>query len=280
MSTAPAAVPRPDGPIGVFDSGVGGLTVWREIARALPREDTVYFADQAHVPYGPRGECEIRALVDAIARFLVAHGCKAVVVACNTASAAALKHLRETYPGLPSIGMEPAVKPAAERTRSGVVGIMATPATFAGRLFQATAGRHASHVTLVNQVCNGLATQVERGLLEDAATEAMLREFLEPIQAAGADTVVLACTHYPFLRDTIQRIVGPGVDVIDPAPAIARHVERVLGERGLLVTRQRAGRHRFLTSGEQAAFATALNRLLDLHVPVETVAWRDGEVGG
>ncbi len=259
------------GPIGVFDSGVGGLSVWREIVRELPRECTVYFADQAHMPYGPRSEQELRRFCDAIARWLVSEGCKAVVVACNTASAAALKHLRDRYPDLPTIGMEPAVKPAATLTRSKVVGIMATPATFQGRLFKATAGRHARDIKLINQICDGLADQVETGELDGPEADALLRRFLQPMLAAGADTVVLACTHYPFVIDAIRRIVGPDVNVIDPAPAIARHVQRVLAERGLLTSRTEAGSHRFVTSGDPARMSALVRRLVGVETRAEVV---------
>ena len=266
------------GPIGIFDSGAGGLSVWREIVRELPHEDTLYVADQVHMPYGPRTEAELRRFCTAIAHYLVGQGCKAIVVACNTASAAALKHLRETFPSLPSIGMEPAVKPAAGSTRSGVVGIMATPATFQGRLFQATVGRHASSIRLINQVCDGLAEQVERGELNTPATEAMLRRYLEPMLAAGADTVVLACTHYPFVIELIRQIVGPDVQVIDPAPAIARHVRRTLAEHGLLSPHIAAGLHRFFSTGTTAGFASLLHRLLGVESAVCAATWRDSEL--
>jgi glutamate racemase len=262
-----------EGPIGIFDSGVGGLSVWREIVRELPHENTLYFADQAHMPYGPRSQEEIRAYCDAITRYLLAEGCKAVVVACNTASAAALKYLRETFPALPTIGMEPAVKPAAALTQTGVVGIMATPATFQGKLFQATAGRHAERIRLINQVCDGLASQVETGDLDGPDTEAMLRRFLEPMLAAQADTVVLACTHYPFVIGAIRRIVGPSVNVIDPAPAIARHVQRVLEERGLLAEASAPGTHRFATSSAPEAFAELLLRLADVRATPVHIAF-------
>lgn len=267
-----------DGPIGVFDSGVGGLSVWREIVRALPAEDTVYVADQAHVPYGPRPEAEIRGYCDAITRYLLARGCKAVVVACNTASAAALKHLRETFPGVPTVGMEPAVKPAAALTRTGVVGILATPATFQGRLFQATAGRHAAGIRLVNQVCTGLAEHVEAGDLDGPGTEAVLRGFLAPVLAAGADTIVLACSHYPFVIEPIRRIAGPQVAVIDPAPAVARHVGTVLAERHLLRDGPGTGRHEFVTTGDPAAFGAALLRLAGRPGPASAVHWSGGRL--
>lgn len=265
-----------DRPIGVFDSGVGGLSVWREIRRALPNEDTIYFADQIHVPYGPRGELEIRGFCDGIARFLLDRGCKALVVACNTASAAALKHLRDSLPEVPSIGMEPAVKPAAAQTTSGVVGIMATPATFQGRLFKATAGRHAAGIRLVNQVCDGLAEHVEAGHLNGPETEAILRRCLAPILAAGADTIVLACTHYPFVIDTIRRLAGAGVSVIDPAPAIARHLGDVLAAQGLQRQGAHPGQHHFLTSGDVEQFAGALLRLTGTRAPVTAVRWSSG----
>ena len=265
MKRAASPGPEAAGSIGVFDSGVGGLSVWREIVRQLPHEDTLYYADQAHVPYGPRSQEEIRGFSHDIAEFLVSRGSKAIVVACNTASAAALKSLRETFTQLPVIGMEPAVKPAAAMTRSGVVGILATPATFQGRLFQATAGRYASGIELVRQVCDGLAERVERGELDGPETEAELRGFLQPIIAAGADTVVLACTHYPFVIEPIRRIVGPQVSVIDPAPAIARHLGDVLDAQGLAAHRGRTGRHAFFTSGEIDPFRQALTHLTGVH---------------
>lgn len=265
-------------PVAVFDSGVGGLSVWREVVRQLPHEDTLYLADQAHVPYGPRVEDEIRSFCQGIARFLVAQECKAIVVACNTASAAALKHLRDTFTQLPIIGMEPAVKPAATITRTKVVGILATPATFQGRLFKATAGRHASHVKLVNRICDGLAELVERGDLDGPDAERMLREFLDPVLAAGADTIVLACTHYPFVLPAIRRIVGEAIAVIDPAPAIARHMGNLLDAQGLSAHRDSVGSHRFCTTGDPAGFAAALRRLLDVAASPRALRWQHGQL--
>lgn len=264
-------------PIGIFDSGIGGLSVWREIVRLLPDESTVYFADQAHVPYGPRGEEEIRWYCDAITRFLIARDCKAVVVACNTASAAALRHLREVFPELPTIGMEPAVKPAAETTRSRVVGILATPATFQGRLYAATAGRHAyaNAVTLIHQVCPGLAELIDAGRQDAPETEALLQGWLKPMLAAGADSVVLACSHYPFVIDSIRRIVGPDVNVIDPAPAVARYLRRVLEEAGRLSVAAAPVSHRFFTSGDAEACRIALARLVRHESGVQAAVWTD-----
>jgi glutamate racemase len=268
---------RGDGrPVGVFDSGVGGLSVWREIARQWPREGTVYVADQKHIPYGPKPAETLHRYADGIVRFLLAQGCKAIVVACNSASAAALKHLRTQFPEVPFIGMEPAVKPAAQATRSRVVAVLATPATLQGELFMATAERHAQGVKIIGEPCPGLVARIEANQVHAPETEAMLREFLAPALAAGADHVVLACTHYPFVIDTIRRIVGPRVDVIDPAPAVARQLGRVLAERGLAAIDSAATPlHRFFTTGDPAPFARTLHDRVGAPPTVSALEWID-----
>jgi glutamate racemase len=263
-------------PIGLFDSGVGGLSVWREIAAQLPHEDTLYFADQIHIPYGPRSMEQIRSFSEAITRFLIERGCKLIVVACNTASAAALKYLRAAFPDVPFVGMEPAVKPAAEHTRTGVVGVMATPATFQGELFASVVERFANGVKLINQVCPGLVEQIEAGRLDTPDTLAMLDRFLAPIQSGGADTIVLACTHYPFVIDAI-RSLAPGIDVIDPAPATARQVQRVLSERGLLASSERIGQHRFATSGEAATYRRIVRVLVGREIEPHSMVWNEDQ---
>lgn len=266
-------------PIGIFDSGVGGLSVWREIRRQLPDESTLYLADQAHVPYGPRGREEIRDYCETISQYLLAQDCKAIVVACNTASAAALKDLRERFPGEITIGMEPAVKPAAALTKSGVIGIMATEATFQGRLFLATAGRHTHDRQLINQVCHGLADHIETGDLQGKALDALLGGFLRPILDAGADTVVLACTHYPFALPSIRRLCGEDVKVIDPAPAVARYLGQQLNEHKRKVTTARQTRHRFLTTAKPAHFVETAEKLIGkLPGPVGALQWQDGQL--
>ncbi len=221
-------------PIGIFDSGLGGLTVATAIRQALPAERLLYFGDTAHIPYGDRSLREVRAFSAAIVRALMAKGCKMIVIACNTASAAALKELREAYPRFTFIGMEPAVKPAAERSRRQVVGVIATKATFQGELFASVVERFAQGVKVIEQPCPGLVQAIEAGELDAPGTERMLRTWLEPMLAQGMDELVLACTHYPLVRPLIERICGPEVEVIDPAPAVARQVKRVLGEQGLL----------------------------------------------
>jgi glutamate racemase len=214
-------------PIGIFDSGVGGLSVWRALRRAAPAVPLLYLADQEHVPYGSRPLEEVRGFAVDITRWLAAQGARLVVVACNTASAAALHHLRQVFPELQFVGMEPAVKPAAEQTRSGVVGVLATPATFQGALYASVVERFAAGVTVLQDTCPGLVAQIEAGELDTARTRHILVTALHPMLEQGIDRVVLGCTHYPFVIPLIQEIVGPQVQVIDPAPAVARQALRV-----------------------------------------------------
>lgn len=264
-------------PIGLFDSGVGGLSIWRQVVHALPSESLLYVADQANVPYGHRSADEIQANSLGIADYLVAQGCKAIVVACNTASAVALEPLRQRFPQLPILGLEPAVKPAVQLTRSGVVGVMATPATFQGQLYRATVGRYATAVHVVEQVCVGLAELVEQGDLEGPDCDARLMGYLQPMLDAGADTIVLGCTHYPFVIESIRRLVGPAMAVLDPAPAVARHLADVLGQAGLLAT-DPAGAlaPRFATTADPLAFNRALSRLVGVSSSSQALTWQLG----
>lgn len=270
-----APTPARTAPIAVFDSGVGGLSVLREIRRRLPEEPVIYFADQGHVPYGARPLQEVGRFSETITRFLLSQGAKLVVVACNTASAAALRSLRQTFPEVPFVGMEPAVKPAAENTRTGVVGVLATPATFQGALYASVIERFASGVVVLQDTCPGLVSQIEAGRLDTPETHAILEKALEPMLQRGIDTVVLGCTHYPFIIPLIQEIAGDGVRVIDPAPAIARQVARLLDERGLRVPPgSPRGELQFYTSGDPARFAALLPRLLGESGPVSALTWQ------
>lgn len=260
-------------PIGMFDSGIGGLSVLRALHAQLPGESVLYVADQAHVPYGPRPLEEVRSFAEGITRFLLEQGAKIIVVACNAASAAALHYLRATFPQVPFVGMEPAVKPAAEQTRSGVVGVLATPATFQGELYASVVERFASHVRLLQDTCPGLVGRIEKGALNDATTRTILKKALAPMVAQGIDTVVLGCTHYPFVIPLIQEIVGPGVRVIDPAPAVARQVGRVLDAAHLRAPAGANGTLRAFTSGDTDSFATLASRLLNLPLSVSAIQW-------
>ncbi len=203
--------------IGIFDSGVGGLSVLRAVRAQLPCHPVVYLADQAHVPYGARTKEEVRTFSVGITKFLLNEGAQEIVVACNAASAAALYHLRATFPYTPFVGMEPAVKPAASSTNSGVIGVLATPVTFQGELYASVVERFASGVIVLQDTCPGLVKQIEAGQLDTPETRAILERALQPMIARGVDTVVMGCTHYPFVIPLIQQIVGPGVQVIDPA---------------------------------------------------------------
>lgn len=265
-------------PIGVFDSGVGGLTVWREIVRQLPGESTLYFADQAHIPYGPRALEEVRSFSKGITDFLLQQGAKLIVVACNTASGAALHTLRATFPDVQFVGMEPAVKPAAERTRTGRVGVIATPATFQGDLFRRLVQRFAAEVALHTQTCPGLVEAVEAGALDTPETARLLRSYLTPMLEAGIDHLVLGCTHYPFLSEAIARIAGPDVTLIDPAPAVARQVRRLLTKRSALCEAEESGRQIFFTSGPAEPLADMARVLVGFGGPVHRVTWAGGQL--
>jgi glutamate racemase len=247
-------------PIGVFDSGIGGVSVLRAIRELLPKENLIYFGDNANLPYGEKTLDEIRGFSEHVTDFLLEKKCKVIVIACNTASAAALKNLREIHPQIIFVGMEPAIKPAAEQTKSGVVGVIATTATFQGELFASVVERFAQNVKVLNQPCPGLVQQIEAGELDSPKTEMMLRSWLEPMIEKGIDTLVLACTHYPFVMPLIKKILGEKVRVIDPAPAVAKQVKRVLEEKKILNNneRQDSAAVEYYTSGVAAAFAKTL----------------------
>jgi len=251
-------------PIGTFDSGVGGLSVLRSLRQVLPDEPIIYLADQAHVPYGPRPMEEVRDFSEEITRYLLTQDARLIVVACNTASAAALKHLRQVFPETLFVGMEPAVKPAAEQTRSGRVGVLATPATFQGALYASVVERFGQGVRLLQSTCPGLVQQIEAGNLDGPETRAILSAALTPMLAENIDTIVLGCTHYPFVIPLIRRIAGPDVRVIDPSPAVARQTMRLLVNRGLALELLPPGEDRIqlFTSGPVKPLKKLLPRLL------------------
>lgn len=265
-------------PIGIFDSGVGGLSVLRAIREQMPEESILYFGDQHHVPYGPRPLQEVREFSSGITQFLLARRAKIVVVACNAASAAALTYLRQTVQSVPFVGMEPAVKPAAERTETGVVGVLATPATFQGALFASVVERFAAGVELIQSTCPGLVQQIELGELAGQKTRAILEAALQPMLQRNIDTVVLGCTHYPFVIPLIQEIVGEAVRVIDPAPAVARQVGRVLGGLGSKRPVGGEGSSKYFTSGDARAFENLLPKLLGGSGHVESLIWENGRL--
>ena len=260
-------------PIGIFDSGVGGLSVLRAIREQMPEESLIYFGDQGHVPYGSRSMEQIQNFSEGITNFLLEQKAKIIVVACNTASAAALKYLREKFPESQFVGMEPAVKPAAEHTQTGKVGVLATPATFQGALYASVVERFANGVELFQNTCNGLVQQIEQGNLDGQETRNILENALLPMLEKNIDTVVLGCTHYPFVIPLIQQIVGDKVRVIDPAPAIAKQVGRLLKAGGMRNLSGSKGAIKFYTSGDPVSLKSMLPVLLGELGMVERVIW-------
>ncbi len=250
----------------MFDSGLGGLGVARQVRLLLPDHDLLYVADQGRAPYGRRPLDEVRRFSEQITEHLLREGADLIVVACNSASAVALNHLRRRHPGVPFVGMEPAVKPAIAGTRTGVVGILATAATFQGELFASLIDKYGDGASMVTRVCDGWVEIVERGEIDDPSTIDAVRKHLEPVLAAGVDTLVLGCTHYPFLIDHIRAVTGPGITIIDPAPAVARQVQRLAGPAG-------AGTTRIQTSGASPGVSEIVRRLVGWSLPIENVTW-------
>ncbi|HMW30146.1 MAG TPA: glutamate racemase [Plasticicumulans sp.] len=244
----------------MFDSGLGGLSVLRELRAQLPHEDFLYVADSGHVPYGEKSDAFIRARTLAIAGFLLERRAKLLVVACNTATAAAVRELRAGCP-VPVVGMEPAVKPAAAATRSGTVGVLATTGTLASAKFAALLARFGRDVRVLTEPCPGWVDLVERGDCSGPAARAAVARHVEPLLAQGADTLILGCTHYPFLKPLIAEVAGPGVALIDTGAAVARHTRAVLTAEGRLAPGPRPGSEAFFTSGEPARLGPVLARL-------------------
>lgn len=243
-----------DSPIGVYDSGLGGLTVWREIRRQLPEESLVYLGDGKNCPYGSRPREEIRALADeAVGRLIDGEGCKLVVVACNTATAAAIDFLRAKYARVPIVGMEPAVKPACLATRSRVVGVLATERSLDGDLFRHTAAKYGEGIEVLTVPGRGFVELVEADREATPEAETCVRAAVEPMLQRGADQIVLGCTHYPFLLPVLERVVaGRGVTIVDPSPAVARRVGQLLDRYGLRASRGHRPTFAFRTFADEA----------------------------
>lgn len=245
----------------------------RHVAARLPRANLIYLADQAHVPYGPRSAEEVQAFSEGITRFLLARRARLVIVACNTATAAALTSLRATFPGVPFVGMEPAVKPGARETRAGRVGVLATAGTFESQRYADLMARFASGVRLYENPCQGLVPLIEKGQLDGGETEELVRGCLDPMLAAGVDTIVLGCTHYPFVLPLIARLAGADVTLIDPAPAVVRQAQRLLLRQESAFKDGRRGTLLAYTTGDAAAFAGLATRLLGQPVAVRGLRW-------
>lgn len=270
--------------LGFFDSGVGGLSVWREVSHCLPQLPTLYVADNAHIPYGPRPSAEIRAFAHGITRFLIGRGARLIVVACNTASAAALTSLRAAF-DIPFVGMEPAVKPAAANTQTKHIGVLATQGTLDGNLFRSTTQRYAQDVAVHVQVGDGLVDLVEAGQIDHPRTEALLRRYLQPMLEAQVDHIVLGCTHYSFLLPVIRRLVPPEVTIVDPAYAVARQVQRLVRERFVtenIVPEVNDNRlpisARFFVSDRSDILCALARPYLDAPPQIERLRWQHGDL--
>ncbi len=239
-------------PIGIYDSGLGGLSVWREVRKVLPGESLVYLGDGKNCPYGSRSREEVRDLADKAVGHLIGRGCKMVVVACNTATAAAIDFLREKYPDIPIVGMEPAVKPACLTTRTGVVGVLATERSLDGDLFRRTAARYGRGVEVIPVAGRGFVELVEQDREQTPEAEACVREAVGEMLRKGADRIVLGCTHYPFLKPVLERVVrGYDVEIIDPSPAVARRVVQLLREGGLEAGEGHRAEYSFVTFADE-----------------------------
>jgi glutamate racemase len=266
-------------PIGMMDSGVGGLSIHREVRAQLPAEAILFVGDQGHVPYGPRSIGEVRSFSEGIARYLIDQGVKMIVVACNAASAAALYHLRDVFPDMPFVGMEPAVKPAARDTKTGVIGVIATQATFQGELYASVVGRFAQDVQVEKQVCPEFVLLAEAGDTGSPAAHEAVRRRLAPLLAAGIDQLVLGCTHFPFAAEAICAYAGPGVTVIDPSAAVARQARRLLESHDLLANPGLPPQPpRYFTTGNPHRFEVVAGALLGEKVTATGLAWSGAEI--
>ena len=254
-------------PIGVFDSGVGGISVLKHIHALLPIEDLIYLADSKYAPYGNKTAQEITQRCLILCDDLLQKNVKAIVVACNTATAAAIDTLRETF-NIPIIGMEPAVKPAAEASKNGVIGVLATVGTLKSAQFAALLESYGRNVKVVTQACVGLVECIERGELDTPETKALIRLYATPLLAEGADTIVLGCTHYPFVKDTIREIVGDKISLIDTGAAVAKQLKRQLEEKDLLSTSQEKAEVKFWTNSEAENASQVTEKLWGNHIEV------------
>lgn len=267
-------------PLGVFDSGLGGLSVVADILRRQPAEHIMYLGDTAHVPYGPRPVSEIQDFSSAIGRYLIhRRGARCFVIACNTATSAAAAVVRAELP-VPVVGMEPAVKPAAQATRTGVIGVLATASTLSGERFHSLIEKFAEGVEVLNQPCPDLVAAVEAGAVDTHETREAIARYTAPLLARGVDTLVLGCTHFPILSRTITSVVGPEITLIETGPAVARRVEEVAGPapQGLSSPPME-----LLTTGDLETFDRVARTILavcGVERPVITraVRWRDGEL--
>ena len=260
-------------PIGFFDSGAGGLTIWRATRRLLPHESLVYLADAGHAPIGEKSPEEIRDLTTRSVRFLLGLDVKLMVIACNTATVHAIDQLRDTFPQLPFVGVVPMVKTLAEQTHTGTIAVLSTPATAASPYLAGLIEEFAPDKRVINIGCDGLEAIIDTGEMGTARVRDLLERHLAPVRESEADVVGLACTHYPFLRGRIERMLGPGVRVFDPSLPVARRVRQLLAERDGLASDDAKPAYRFYSTGDPDRFATTASKLL--RSPVREVGYAE-----
>ncbi len=266
-------------PIGIFDSGAGGLSVLSELLRLMPKEHYIYFADTANCPYGPKPHSDIIKLVDAITKFLLQKNCKLIVVACNTATAAAIDYLRANYP-IPFVGMEPAIKPASQNTKTKSIGVLATAGTFKGRLYIETSRKYASDVNVCYQVGEGLVELVETGKANSPEAEELLHRYVDPMIDCNIDHLVLGCTHYPFLKPVLNKILPANVKVIDPSPAVVLQTQRILHTNNLECVKEGNDTFTevdFYSSGQINVLRQLLENNIEVDLPIN-VSYTDNVV--
>ena len=236
-------------PIGVFDSGVGGLSVAKKIREALPYEDILYIADSGYAPYGNKSQQFIEQRSKALVQFMLEQHAKAVVVACNTATLSAIQQLRATFQ-IPIIGVEPGIKPAALQTKSGVIGVMVTTRTSQAETFHDLIERFSENIRIEVQACDGLVELVEKGNLNSAETRTLVARYVLPLLDKGVDVIALGCTHYPFLMPVIKDIAGKNVEIVETGTAVAKQVVRRLTDEGHLAQGCETGKDVFYTTGD------------------------------
>lgn len=246
-------------PIGFFDSGVGGTSIWKEVHQLLPYENTIYLADSKNAPYGEKSKETILNYSIKNTDFLLLKGCKLIVVACNTATTNTISKLRALY-DIPFIGIEPAIKPAALQSKNNAVGILATKGTLSSELFAKTSEKFASEITLVEQVGEGLVELIESGQLNSPKTTELLELYIKPMLTLQTDYIVLGCTHYPYLIPQIKKIVGDNVTIIDSGEAVARQTQAILHKNGLLNDGSTPSSHQFYTNGDPQVLTTILGK--------------------
>jgi len=245
-------------PIGIFDSGIGGTSIWKEVVKLLPNENTIYLADSKNAPYGEKTSNEIIALSVKNTDYLISKGCKLIVVACNTATTNAIDYLRKNYT-IPFIGIEPAIKPAALLSKTGAIGILATKGTLSSKLFEKTTKAYTKNITTIEQDGEGLVPLIEEGKLNSPEINELLSTYLKPMLKFNIDHLVLGCTHYPYLIPQIKKILGENITIIDSGEAVAKQTKAILEKHNLLSTTTNKSRHQFYTNAETKVLKEILN---------------------